>query len=798
MSDSKTFFDKLSISADAVLPKSSETPASKSSTSMFTSLFMSPSATGKGVSSKRTDFILPNSAAYHGNTCVLVNNPELLCCATVGTSDTKFCCLETTKCTTQSHKPSGKKVVIEPGLYIFDKRTTGSPTAAFITPHLDTDNVQNGLVKELLDSKQSVTDLRDSFVIAASQEGSQDEQISSIDMSILKKVKGFKTPSKFKSEVLFQSDNLAETVDSILQDQLQEDPSLIQSYEEPSIASIKISELLNQVRGFQRAIPTISAVIDTVQEEGKESRTLTIGTLQLVKQLEFAIGHQTTLLRGQGIEPSLWGALSSTMDRVIKLEVDSSVIKSSHSDAFDELNTQLGTLLMQWKTIIEDLKQKVLNLEVQSSAVKVAVPSSANLFANLSMPGFAAPTATAPVTAPRSVTVGIDPSPTVILPPTTSSSPHSFNDPVSSSALLSHSVEALNDITERIEKIEYLNSLKGKEAIKGAVQLGGFTFTSQNDVGAWYEIHHSNPGSLPAYGVFPDPQLLLHWCWIVLSGSNSNSTRDMRDRAAIDLSLDSSYCVESFQQFVPNVFTGKKSGSLLNTSGIGKSRLAQIPDFNSWDNNDETGLRQQLQESLTFVKDSFSVLIEEHFSTLPELRAFSLTMLHSSVSFIESLGTYITETYQSFKDVVGDTKSVWSLITFVVEQIFRKDFGQVRSQTIGAINPGCKRSGFRMMYSAIRCVGVANDFTKHGIKNAPAVSASYVRFVIKHSNMGKVSALVEENASLKRKLEELSSSVNSIKATADYAKKTADQAISRINKKATFRGGANGKEKSGN
>jgi outer membrane murein-binding lipoprotein Lpp len=797
MSTSDSFFDKLSISADAVLPKPSETPQSKSAR-FFPSLFMSPSATGTGVSSTRTDFILPNSPAYHGNTCVLINNPELLCCATVGTSDTKFCCLETAKCTTQSHKPSGKKVIIEPGLYILDKRNSGVPTAAFITPHLDTDNVQNGLVKELLDSQQSITDIRDSFVIAASQEGSQDDQISAIDRSNLKKVKGFKTPSKLKSEVLFKSDNLAETVDSILLDKLPTDDSIIQSYEDPSTSATMIANLLNQVRGFQRAIPTMAAVIDSVQEDEKESRTLTIGTLQLVKQLEFAIGHQTTLLQGQGIEPSLWGALSSTMDRVIKLEVNASVTTKSQSDAFSDLSSQLNTLLLQWKTIIEDLKQKVLNLETHSNSMKVTGTQPTTLFAGLSMPSVAPAPVTVPATAPDSVTAGTKVSPTVIMQSTESHTAHTDADSSSTAALLANSVTVLNDLTERIEKLEYLNSIKGKETIKGAVQLGGYTFTSQNDVGAWYELHHSQPGSLPAYGVFPDPQLLLHWCWIVLSGSNSNSTRDMRDRAAIDLSLDSSYCVESFQQFVPNVFTGKKSGSLLNTSGIGKSRLAQIPDFKSWDNNDETGLRQQLQEALTFVKDSFTVLIEEHFSTLPDLRAFALTMLHSSISFIENLGTYITETYQSFKDVVGDTKSVWSLITFVVEQIFRKDFGQVRSQTIGAINPGCKRSGFRMMYSAIRCVGVANDFTKHGIKNAPAVSASYVRFVIKHSNMGKVSALVEENASLKRKLDELSSSMTAIKATADYAKKTADQAITRINKKTTFRGGANGEEKSGN
>lgn len=345
-----------------------------------------------------------------------------------------------------------------------------------------------------------------------------------------------------------------------------------------------------------------------------------------------------------------------------------------------------------------------------------------------------------------------------------------------------------------METLESHKTNQSKDSLKGAVQFGGFTFTGQDDVSSWWDKYFSNPGSVPSYGLFADPQLLLHWCWIVLSGASANSARDMRDRAAVDLSLDKSYCVESFQQFVPIVFTGKKAGTLLNTNGVGKSRLAQIPDFKSWDNNDETGLRQQLAESLGFVKDSFTDLIEEQFQDSPELRAFAFVMLHTSASFIENLSSYITETYQSFRDVVGDGKSVWSLITFVVEHIFRRDFGQVRANTIGAIDPGNRASGLRMMWSAIRCVSIATDFIKHGIKNAPAVSASYVRFVIKHSNMGKVTTLMEENASLKRKLSDLTTVVNEVKRTADLAKKSSDQAISRIS---SLKGAANKKQKGG-
>ncbi len=119
------------------------------------------------------------------------------------------------------------------------------------------------------------------------------------------------------------------------------------------------------------------------------------------------------------------------------------------------------------------------------------------------------------------------------------------------------------------------------------------------------------------------------------------------------------------------------------------------------------------------------------------------------------------------------------LVTFVIEQIFRKDFGQVRAKTIGAIDANNRTSGIKIIWSSIRCVDVAEQFMSHGIKNAPAVSASYVRFVITHSNMGKVSGLLEENKDLKRKIEEMNTTLGAVKKIAEGAKRTADQAMSK-------------------
>ena len=161
------------------------------------------------------------------------------------------------------------------------------------------------------------------------------------------------------------------------------------------------------------------------------------------------------------------------------------------------------------------------------------------------------------------------------------------------------------------------------------------------------------------------------------------------------------------------------------------------------------------------------------------MKAFTISLLHTSMSFIENLSNYISETFNNFKDVVGKEDTVWGLVTYVVEQIFRKDFGQVRANTIGAVNANERSSAIRIMWSSLRSVVVAQTFITQGIKNAPPVSASYVRFVLSHSNMGRVRHLVEENKLMKSKVSYLEEEMAKLKRSMEGIKRTADQAMSK-------------------
>ena len=94
-------------------------------------------------------------------------------------------------------------------------------------------------------------------------------------------------------------------------------------------------------------------------------------------------------------------------------------------------------------------------------------------------------------------------------------------------------------------------------------------------------------------------------------------------------------------------------------------------------------------------------------------------------------------------------------------------------------------------------MGLAKHLMATGIKYTPSVSASYVRFVLTQSNMGRVGALVEENAELKRKLDATSSELKEVKKLATEAKKLADSAISKVHAAARSGAGGNGAGRGG-
>jgi hypothetical protein len=754
---SDSMFDTLNIQGSAAGTPPVASPAPPKGEFQSLSLGISSpagiSSGGLRASSDNSIQVLPGVTI--GTSVAYITEPEKLCCGQIGNSGTKFC-IKANDCTTTTHVLPMRKHAATRGLYILDKRSSG----CLINPVLDPTNLDESVILRLLETEADPEDLRNEFVLIASQDGSKDSEIDGVPRKAFLKTVNFKTPSKPKGQLFYpNATNLVDIVSNFTTSSDEVSSESQVKFESTEELSSAVSDLVSYYEGLKRILPSMAGTVDSLGDSLNDKTDLIYGSIQQVRQIEGTIGKQPQELKQKNTAPTIWGSISELLASLQKSESDANsriellkglinTIESnlSHynktSDA-DNLKSDIFKLLTGWKGIIERVTERVTKLEQQPSISTPAGPSSSTFDS-----------------------LGI-----ATLPETTGTNP--------TQQIPSSVSELMNSLTFRLEKLERQQADSGKESLSGAVRFSGVTFTSKEDVGAWLDSSLNSTGGVPPYGLFADPQLLLHWVWILLSGSTNSSARDMKDRISIEMSQDKTYAVDSYQHYIPLVFTGKKS-SLLNTGGMDKSRLGQIPSFESWDDaTGETGLKQQIAEGLSMVRHSISDLIEENFSNAPEVRAFALGMLNTSSSFIENLGTYMSETYNNFKDVVGNEKSVWGLVTFVVEQLFRKDFAQVRAKTIGAIDANNRSSGIKIIWSSIKCVDVAQQFMSQGIKNAPSVSASYVRFVITHSNMGKVSNILEDNKKLKRKIDDLESSIETIKKVAESAKKIADQAMSK-------------------
>lgn len=443
----------------------------------------------------------------------------------------------------------------------------------------------------LLDLDVEFNKLRKEFVLVGSQDGSQDWDINLYARKNLDKVLSFKTPSKelSKSGGLIAS-NLTETVDSLIALGAIKELNTPVKKEGEESTPVSLNRLTVQVDTLQKTIPTMAGVIDAVESSLNQKTNLLYGSLQQLKQLEGNLGSYPKILENEGIEPTLWAAITNivTGSKVSreKLEKDNLLLQTnvktlerdsaSYATIVDLNNfkNELVSILQSWKITIEDLQSRVSEVEIKANKLytsKSGEMSSTRL--------------TGGNTSTLLNTLGI----------AQSSSTNSVNHGLVSSNQIGSSAMTSNadvvGLQDRIEKIEKQQSEHGREGLNGSVRFSGITLTGKDDLGAWLDKHSDNAGGVPPYGVFADPQLLLHWVWITLSGVETSSARDMKDRLSISMTQDKTYAVDSCQHYVPLVFTGKKS-SLLNTGGMEKSRLGTIPTFDSWDDaSGETGLK---------------------------------------------------------------------------------------------------------------------------------------------------------------------------------------------------------------
>lgn len=784
---------------------------------------------GIAASSMGGDTVLPpapvvQSPVEFGQGFALVRNTDLLCMACVGSSDTKFCVQTKQECEVKLHKGDGnQKVNVNPGLFICVAGSRGG-FACLTNPSVAADKLSEPVIADILSRSFSAEEARNHIAMLNSQMVKSVEDQLEYETVWNTASTSFKTPSKSKKPVnmYLEASDYSNKWQSVLDVMALGKSTEVAPEDLPAVDSLAelIYRSMSNVDDLKSYLTDQAEDLDHTLTDIDEHASILDSVAIQVKRLEVSIGRPGILSQGRKLEPVIWDALASLSSEVESLQgavqhkenkmnvnlagIETSlnnhvkkvaiaaeervkgverVVEKKEKDTLGILQEILNSYRNRIDSLTKQVNQLKVDLTAQSqiiankpvtsnSTLPVSSPPAVSAAASmLGSLGIASSAAGGNLVPPTSFGIGGDPNAST----NSGSNPSSTNGPALNPTVLA-------SITARLEELEAHNEARESQGLESAIRICNHTFTNDEDVEAYMTNNGPSSHGVPRFGLFVDPLILYHWIWSRLAG-NSNSSTELTTRKKLDIQELELRALESFGADVPFVFAGTSSTMSIVTPGPDKSRLANLKTFKDWENAGlATGLRYRVEAQALMIKESLLRMIDKEYMAYPVISALAKDMLTTSYTFIIDLHSYMSETYTNFKAMgVGSEKEIWGLVTFVVEQLFKTDFAKKRLTAIGTLDVNHRDSGFQAMWCAMKSVGLAKHLATIGIKDTPSVSASYVRFVLSQSNMGQIGTLLEENTSLKRKLETTNQELTDVKRIATEAKKLADSAISKAN-----------------
>ena len=319
------------------------------------------------------------------------------------------------------------------------------------------------------------------------------------------------------------------------------------------------------------------------------------------------------------------------------------------------------------------------------------------------------------------------------------------------------------------------NSSKGKERV---VSMGSHSFETIRDLSAWCDTIFS--GAIP-FGVFVDVFTVLQRVVSFMDVGHESSLREMDCRRKIQLSPDEAVAIEAFAQPLPKLFRGTSKDPTLH-----HSYLPGITSKDRWEDDiGLTGVKITISENLETVRSGVQSAIDARLDPskfsdqleplVRELQALAREMLSYSISFIESLSTFMSSTYTRLENSGFTKKSSWELVSKLVHRVFAKDCHAVRSKVSEHLDASHKKSmAVGVLWGTLATHQILREYMAHGIENHPSISSEYVRFLVAHCGLSRLDQL-------EVKVKKLEEDVKTAVTNSATAKRTADQALTRAN-----------------
>lgn len=712
----------------------------------------------------------PKEPVSHGVALVYVQDKRAICGSVIGAGKEKFCLNLACDCTTASHKKASKLPPDTPDAFLAVKSPKSN--AAFVAPVIDAARLSAVKIGNLLiqDEPEAGSWAIEFQALALDMEA---DEVSKLVAQTVRKAPRF---SQVESSVGFLgAKDIGLMVDAceagkvkmeqsmwatgggsatLERESLEGVWSILDAWSDGLHLLTKSSEgtadrVYKMATGLEGTIPPLAGSISTLQEQCR-------GMWAAINSLENAIGPVTNQEVGTG----LWSSFKA-------FEENSTLMLNTSKERLATLQATVRNQSAQLASVISGsaaLKADVMDvLRDHTSALvalndrmssKPAPQPRVNPFAALKVTGYHDRNQQGPVLENQGGGEEI------------------------------RKLTALVDnLQDRLNKMEALG-VQSKGPNGEAIELvGQGEFRNIDDTRGWVTSNIGADLTEFDFGVFTDPLSLLHRINHALTGS-SFTLKEIGLMEKMDMTEGEHLAMNSLQHGIPKVFTGDMSRDKIftgptsnyNNKGpkTGEARFKNVMSYAHWeDTSRQHGLKVQILNQLAIVRQGVEADMATHLHDKPEAKALATSLLSKSVSFIEHLCTYMSESYREINKSPGTAVQSWDLICFVVTTIFVDAFGKARKTVGSAVHNPSKRLKFGsyLILSAVRSTEVAVVLQSTGLENHPVVSGAYTKFILKSVNAGEIRDLKDQVAVVSSQVVEAASS-------ADVAKRNADSALS--------------------
>jgi hypothetical protein len=236
----------------------------------------------------------------------------------------------------------------------------------------------------------------------------------------------------------------------------------------------------------------------------------------------------------------------------------------------------------------------------------------------------------------------------------------------------------------------------------------------------------------------------------------------------------------ALRQSAPPLFS-KSTG----VAAVNKTYLKALKCAEDWDRmaggHVFPGLKQKIESHMESIQAEVASVICETLDGRLRVTSLAKDMLACSIRFLTMLCEYMSNTFKELTDISKFPKpEAWLLVTQIVARIFRdmnaakKGIRSVHPKTSGLTNTA------KTLFAMLRIHEVMREYEELEIKNHPAVSSEYVKFLATHVGFNEARSIRDSVTEVDKKVQKIDTEIKRVAEVAKSAERLAKFAKEKV------------------